>query len=277
MNMESARTPPTPNPTPMEGNRERMPQNPLEGATDDELDAAVGSFESGEHAIDIEGAMNEAVEESAAKQEQEDAERQEVSSDVDKAFEGLTERSSADAVTQAELGGETAAAIQKAFETKDLESLKGLIEDFKGKGGDIAVLREQLKGFHDAYRAAGLDEKASEIDAFSRSLDAKAEVSSEAGTRFMADLQAGKFSNVEEANTALDGLKDAAKIDEAALRAEGKSEAEIKRIKEDRFAEINDEFNVLFRAVTEHFGSQNSEKLGFEEDEIGDDFFANLG
>src|SRR5690606_22646907 len=106
-------------------------------------DAAVESI-GGDAGIDIEGAMSEAIAESDAEQAKEDAEVREVSNDIDEAFENITERSSADAITQAELGGETAAAIQKAFEMNNLGELSTLVDDFKSKGGDVSVLREQL-------------------------------------------------------------------------------------------------------------------------------------
>jgi hypothetical protein len=180
----------------------------------------------------------------------------------------MTERSSADAIAQAELGGETAARIQKAFETRDLSKLPGIVTDFKAKGGDIAVLRQQLKGFHDAYREAGLDAKASEIDAFSRSLESSTEATTGAGKQFMKDLVAGKFRDMIAANNALDNLKTAAK---------GMGPEEL--------GALNNEFNVLFAAATEHFQKQEKtatnesglHALGKDEvtDEDVDDIFKN--
>jgi hypothetical protein len=186
--------------------------------------------------------------------------------DVDDAFDTMTERSSSDAVTQAELGGETAARIQKAFEMKDLSTLPGLLNEFTTKGGDLAVLREQLKGFHDAYREAGLDAKASEIDAFSRSLESTAEVKTDAGKQFMADLIAGKFADMVAANNALENLKTV---------AQGIGPEELEG--------LNNEFNTLFGAATDYFQNKQdamapesgARGLGAEEvtDEDVDDIF----
>ncbi len=181
--------------------------------------------------------------------------------DVDEAFERLTAEGPAkeavDAMKVADLGGDAARRIQLAFEKGDAKSVDAVAREFvakaEGMGADAGearkVLREQLKAYHDTYFEAGLKEKAAEIDAFCRSLESSAEVSTDAGKAFVAKLEAGGFSSIEQAINALDGIKNEAKgVDEEKMNAE---------------------FNVLYAKINEKF--LGSDKSGEHKIDIGDE------
>lgn len=190
--------------------------------------------------------------------------------DIDEAFDALVAdgaKESKDAMKVADLGADAARKIQMAFEKGDTKSLAALTEEFVGKAAAHgtseadakAMLREQLKAYHDTYFEAGLKEKAAEIDAFSRSLESKTDVATEAGKAFLAKLEAGQFGSIEEAINALDNIKNEAK---------GTAEEQ-----------LNAEFNVLYAKINEKFlGSRDSgeHKLDIGEDDI-DDVLGALG
>lgn len=190
--------------------------------------------------------------------------------DIDDAFEGIMDKptdAAAEAMKVADLGGEAARKVQLAFEKGDMKGLDAIAKDFVAKAAEHgtseddakAVLREQLKAYHDTYFEAGLKEKAAEIDSFSRSLESKGDVSTEAGKQFLAKLEAGGFGSIEDAINALDGIKNAAK---------GEDEEK-----------MNAEFNVLYAKINEKFlGSDKSgeHKLDMGEDDI-DDVLSALG
>src|SRR5688572_957582 len=142
--------------------------------------------------------------------------------DIDQAFDALVDggaKESKDAMKVADLGADAARKIQMAFEKGDTKSLAVLTQEFVGKAGAHgtseadakSMLREQLKAYHDTYFEAGLTEKAAEIDAFSRSLESKSDVSTDAGRAFVAKLDAGEFASIEQAINALDNIKNEAK------------------------------------------------------------------
>jgi hypothetical protein len=194
------------------------------------------------------------IEEEMAKFESEKpaAEGGELDKDVDKAFETLEEQGAKDeakeAIRSADMGAEFARRIQVAFEKGDTKGLEAMKKDYAEKGGDTAMLREQLKAYHDAYLEAGLKEKAAEIDAFSRSLESRSEVGTQAGKEFLAKLDAGGFASMEEAINDLSAIKDREKgADEEALNAE---------------------FNVLYAKINEKFLGGKKEAQNFD---MGDD------
>lgn len=190
--------------------------------------------------------------------------------DIDEAFDAIVDdgaKESKDAMKMADLGADAARKIQMAFEKGDTKSLAALTQEFVGKAGAHgtseadakSMLREQLKAYHDTYFEAGLKEKAAEIDAFSRSLESKSDVSTDAGRAFVAKLDAGEFGSIEEAINALDNIKNEAK---------GTGEEE-----------LNAEFNVLYAKINEKFlGSRDSgeHKLDMGDDDI-DDVLGALG
>lgn len=190
--------------------------------------------------------------------------------DIDQAFDALVDggaKESKDAAKLADLGGDAARKIQLAFEKGDNKALADVAADFVAKAGAQgtsesdakAVLREQLKAYHDTYFEAGLKEKAAEIDAFSRSLESKSDVSTDAGRAFVAKLEAGEFGSIEQAINALDNIKNEAK---------GTGEEE-----------LNAEFNILYAKINEKFlGSRDSgeHKIDIGEDDI-DDVLSALG
>lgn len=181
--------------------------------------------------------------------------------DIDEAFESIVAEGPAqearDAMKVADLGGDAARKIQLAFEKGDMKAVDAAAKEFvakaEGLGADAGeaktVLREQLKAYHDTYFEAGLKEKAAEIDAFSRSLESSAEVSTDAGKAFVAKLDAGGFASIEQAINALDGIKNEAKgVDEEKMNAE---------------------FNVLYAKINEKF--LGSDKSGEHKIDIGDE------
>lgn len=217
----------------------------------EELDKDPSGAQEGDRPLEISASGEIAERESSVEEE------------VDQAFEAIKGDGAEtdEAAKQAELGGDYAQKVQQAFEKGDTKSLSSLVEDFKAKGGDTAVLREQLKGYHDAYQEAGLKEKAAEIDAFARSIEARGDVSTEGGKEFLAKLEAGEFGSLEEAINALDGLKE---------QAQG--------MDEDALADLNNEFNALFDAAQERFANANQEGEGVDlSDEDIDDVLGALG
>lgn len=190
--------------------------------------------------------------------------------DIDQAFDVLTADSakeSKDAMAVSNSGAETARKIQMAFEKGDTKSLSALVDGFVNQAAGYgmteatakSVLREQLKAYHDTYFEAGLKEKAAEIDAFSRSLESKADVSTDAGRAFVAKLDAGEFASIEQAINALDNIKNEAK---------GTGEEE-----------LNAEFNVLYAKINEKFlGNRDSgeHKIDIGDEDI-DDVLGALG
>lgn len=181
--------------------------------------------------------------------------------DIDEAFENIVAEGPAqeakDAMKVADLGGDAARKIQLAFEKGDMKAVDAAAREFLAKAEGLgteaddakSVLREQLKAYHDTYFEAGLKEKAAEIDAFSRSLESSAEVSTDAGKAFLAKLDAEGFSSIEDAINALDGIKNAAK---------GENEEK-----------MNAEFNALYAKINEKF--LGSDKSGEHKIDLGDD------
>ncbi|HTM69117.1 MAG TPA: hypothetical protein VL426_07580 [Candidatus Binatia bacterium] len=232
-----------------------MSERPDIGRMIEEELAKSGKPEEGKKPLEVgpEGAINEAA-----------------NDDIDDAFDAIKAddaKESRDAAKVADLGGDAARRIQMAFEKGDARSVADVAKDFVAKAQTLgasedeakATLREQLKAYHDTYFEAGLKEKAAEIDAFSRSLESKGDVSTPAGKEFLAKLDAGGFDSIEAAINALDGIKNAAK---------GEDEEK-----------MNAEFNVLYAKINDKFlGSNQSgeHKIDMGEDDI-DDVLSALG
>ncbi len=190
--------------------------------------------------------------------------------EVDEAFERIQASESAEATSArkiADLGAAYSRRIQLAFEkggAKDVDAIaREYVAAATAAGGTEdqakAVLREQIKGYHDTYLAAGLDAKAAELDAFGRSLESASEVKTQAGKEFLAKLDAGGFPSIVEANEALDRIAKGAKGAEADA--------------------LNAEFNVLFGKAQEWFSAKHDRRdsgIDMKEEDI-DDVLSALG
>lgn len=152
--------------------------------------------------------------------------------------------------------------------TKDLAGLKErFLTNVRESGPDadekaaLAMLDAALKEQHEVYFDLGKAELASEIDSFRRSLESATEAKTAGGKEYLAKLEGGGFSSLEDAINALDGLAKGAKT-------------------EDEQAAMNAEFNVLFAAAQEKFskGGTAGEAGKLEDVSEGeiDDLFSGL-
>lgn len=187
--------------------------------------------------------------------------------DVDAAFENLTtgelERTPADKLpslyeemkgtvesklkmTPEALATSQAMRVAEALIKGESKGLAGLKESFLqsvresdpnvDEKAALAMLDAALKEQHDIYFELNKAELASEIDSLRRSLESATEAKTAGGKAYLAKLEGGGFSSLEEAINALDGLAKGAKTQE-------EQEA------------MNAEFNVLFAAAQERFAS----------------------
>lgn len=168
------------------------------------------------------------------------------------------------------------------------EAVRGYLTSVELNGGDVGEAKKALaerlaelakakkavaEGEEEDPAAAPILAEAAEIDSLARSLEAKSEVTTEAGKEYLAKLDSGEFKSLEEALYALDGIKKGADVNGTLAEQRAAQEA------------INAEFNLLYAKAQEKFGEgqppqsgqqPSGESLLGEVDEDVDDLFGKL-